>query len=99
MSAKSVEERSHEDITVGIAAQLSVRPWHDITEEHNVDPAAVQCLATAYEGERNGETIWFLTRYEDDGDEYALVCRMRGEAKRVEMEQYKLEWLWEQVAP
>jgi hypothetical protein len=99
VNAKPVEERSHEEVAVGIVAHLSVHPWFDITEKHNPDPAAVQCLAMAYEGKRNGETIWFLTRYEDEGDEYALVCKMGGEAKRVEMEQYQLEWLWEQVAP
>jgi len=89
---------TRDDLELGICIELSVHPWHDITEECNPDPEAVQCLAAGYKGKGNGDTIWMLTRYEGEGDEYALVCSKEGKAKRVSMEQYKLEWLWEQVS-
>lgn len=92
------EDMTREDLELGICVELSTREWHDITEECNPDPEAVQCLATGYDGERNGSTIWMLTRYEDDAERFALVCNMRGKSKRVVMEQFKLEWLWEQVS-
>jgi len=92
------EDMTREDLELGICVELSFHPWHDITEECNPDPEAVQCLAAGYKGKGNGDTIWMLTRYEDDKDRFALVCNMRGEVKRVGMEQYKLQWLWEKVA-
>jgi hypothetical protein len=88
---------TREDLELEICARLSAQRWHDVTGERNIDPEAAQCYAFGYDGKRNGSTIWFLNRYEDDGDEYALVCTMRGETKRVSMEQFKLEWLWEQI--
>jgi len=86
------------DLDVQLAAHLSRREWHDITDRHKPDPDSIQCLATAYEGRRNGETVWMFSRYEDDGDRFALVCRMRGESKRVDIPQDALQWLWEEVS-
>jgi hypothetical protein len=97
MSSIPVEERTHDEIEMDLVVHLSTRPWFDVTEGHNPDPTAIQCFATGYTGKRNGDTIWMLTRYEDDGEPLALVCSMRGESKRITVELFKLEWLWEQI--
>jgi len=98
MSQTPIEDMGHDELEVRLAANLAVRTWFDVTEEHNPDPSAVQCYATGHVGRRNGETIYMLSRYEDDGEDFALVCKMRGEAKRIGMEQFKLQWLWEKIA-
>ena len=97
MSKPRPKDMTRDDLEMGIIVELSARHWHDITEDYNPDPEAVQCLALGYNGKSSGETIWMLTRYEDTEEKFALVCSKDGKAKRVVMEQFKFEWLWEQV--
>jgi len=84
------------ELEQALLVQLSTLEWHDLTEV-SPDPEAVQCLGAGLAIGR--KTIYMLTRYEGEGDKYALVAQPEGdEAKRVVTEQFKLEWLWEQVA-
>lgn len=86
------------ELTVGdrIVIPLSRHKWYDVTD-YSPDPEAVQCFATAYQGKRLGETIFMMSRYEDEGDPFALVSKIGGEIKRVALEPYQLEWLWEHI--
>jgi hypothetical protein len=87
------EDMTREDLELGICVELSIHEWHDVTEIKH-DPEAVRTLGMGVKG----KSLWMMSRYEDG--EFALVCT-KGEGKtvkRVDMEQYKLEWLWEQVS-
>ena len=101
--SKELEPRppgqSREQIELDLLVELSTAEWHDVTEV-SPDPDAVQCFAYGINGKRNGETIFYLTRYEDDGAQYALVSQAenRGpDGKATTTEQFKLEWLWESI--
>ena len=92
-------ETADTDFMTNLLAHLSLQSWHDVTEHKGkIDPDAVRCLSFGYDGKRNGSTVWFLNRYEDEGDALCLSCHMRGQTKKVETDQDRLEWLWEQVA-
>lgn len=91
------EELSREDLEIEIIAALSSQPWEDVTEDCG-DPTAVECLATGWDGERMGTTLFFLSRHED-GDLSLVSCAERDgdEFKCVTRDRFKIEWLWERV--
>jgi len=90
---------SRDDLLTELLVELSCRQWHDVSDVCP-DPTAVQCLATGWNGKTRGSTIFFLTRYEDDDAEFALVSHVESrdgdnDGKSVTQEQFKLQWLWE----
>lgn len=91
-------EKTREQVELDLMVELSLRHWHDVTEVCP-DPAAVQCFAYGIDGKNNGTTLYFLTRYEDEGAEFALVsyAEKKDKERAVCTEQFKLQWLWEQV--
>jgi hypothetical protein len=91
-------ERTRDQIELDLLVELSIHEWHDVTEVCP-DPSAIQCFAYGINGKRHGPTVYMLSRYEDGGAEFALVSYVDGreEGKAVATEQFKLQWLWQQV--
>jgi hypothetical protein len=90
---------TREAVELDLLVELSRETWVDVTEDCG-DPDAVECLAVGWTGQRLGATVFLLVRYEDEGEPLILVVmnEARGlEARVVTREQFKLEWLWEEV--
>ena len=64
------------ELEQALLVQLSTLEWHDLTEV-SPDPEAVQCLGAGLAIGR--KTIYMLTRYEGEGDKYALVAQPEGD--------------------
>lgn len=76
---------------------LSGLTWHDVTDVENRDPEAVQTFATGHRRRDGKDQLWLMNRYDDGGDEFALVTLIRGEVQKAPVDQDKLRWLWEQI--
>jgi hypothetical protein len=96
MSDKKPSEMTREEIELELLVMLTTCTWHDLTTE-SPDPAAVRCLGTLVPGKR--DVLYLLTEYADEGRKYALVAcpKDRKEYKTITDEQFKLEWLRENL--
>jgi hypothetical protein len=92
---KTFSEMSRDDLELALLVELSLCDWHDLSDEPP-DAEAVECYAWGRDGGKN--TIHILSKYEDG--EVVLASRNDDSTgwKRMAAEQFKLQWLWEQVA-
>lgn len=72
--------------------------WHDVSEVDNRDQEAAQTFATGHRKRDGGNQLWMMNRYEDEGDDFALVTVIRGEVRKAPIDQDRLGWLWEKIS-
>lgn len=91
------QSMTHDDLLDGIFDILeNAATWHDITGEAGTDPAAVQSMACGFDTKAGSTFI--LSRYEDEGQPFALVGSKNGDPfKQVTDDPVRLRRLWSQV--
>lgn len=92
---KTFDQFTTEELEMNLLVELSCRDWHNVSHD-TPDPEAVESYAWGRDGGKH--SIHILSKYKDGLIVLVSANDDRPEFKRAGADQFKIDWLWEQVS-